>query len=700
MDNHDLSNLPPSGHYENAGEYDPWLTDGQSRWAAFSSRSTNVSTPEQAELQHPLLTDEEQLSEQKALADFHISLLPNTPYPATFDEPEDPFALFAANRPLTYDDSQHPSDSEQDWSLGLLKGFTTEDLTDILPTELEGNDVLEPLMQSEQREQPEPSQGEYEKGIVAPESANPDTVLGKPSDKRSGKRRASEPRSSIKESIDLYFQESAPQSDRLTIKRQKPDSTETEFFVSPREIAARSQSAVMPEKSASPQKNTEQNPDKSLKERVKKETAKWVVRLEPGVERRYVCSYPNCGSTYRTLAHLKLHIFKHTGISVYKCTYPECINKPYFRTRIEFNRHVKVHHKSGKFQFCTICNKRFMYLVSYKEHMLNDHKADSEEHPPWLTDEENRRATFSRRSTTFSAPEQAELQQSLLTDEEQLSEQKTLVDFDISLLPNIPDRATSDEPEDPFALLAAYRPLTFDDDSQHSSVSELGLGPGLLEGFTTEDLTDLAAEDITDVTQAEPEWNDVLEPPDVVIKGIPKSSIEESLEAHFQKSLHKFARLSQKREETEMLPLSQATATSSQSAAIPKKVARSQKKTRNQNVDESLRKRVEEETNKWIVRCEGVEKQYMCSYPNCGFAYIRVSDLRKHIFGHTHISIFKCTYPECGDNQYFSDMTKLRRHEKSYHTLEKPYHCSLCGTRFGRTDNYKRHMLKKHKLTL
>ena len=647
MDKHDLSNLPPSGHYENAGEYDPWLTDEQSRRAAFSSRSTTVSTPEQAELQQPLLTDEEQLSEQKALTDFHISLLPDTPYSATFDEPEDPFALFAANRPLTDDDSQHPSDSELGWGPGLLKGFTTVDLTDVLPTELEGNDVLEPLMQPEQREQPEQSQGESKKGIVVPERANPDTVPGK----RSGKRRASEPRSSIRES--------SPQSDRLTTKRQKPDSTATEFFVLPRGIAARSQSAAMSEKSAGPQKNTEQNPDKSLKERVKKETAKWVVRLGPGVERRYMCSYPKCGSTYRTLANLKLHIFKHTGISVYKCTYPECSNKPYFRDRIGFNRHVKVHHKSGKFQFCTICNRRFMYLGSYKDHMLNDHEADSGEHHPWLTDEDNRQATFSRRSTTFSTPEQAELQQSLLADEEQLSQQKTLADSNISLLPNIPDRATSDEPDDPFALLAAYRPFTFDGDSQHPSVSEEGLDPGLLKGFKTADLTDLAAEDITDVTQSE-------------------------LES----------------EETEILPSSRGMATSNQSAAIPKKAARSQKKTRNQNGDESLRRRVEEETNKWIVRCVGVEKQYLCSYPNCGFAYIRVSDLRKHIFAHTHISIFKCNYPECGDNQYFSDMTKLRRHEKSYHTLEKPYHCSLCGTRFGRTDNYKRHMLNIHDITL
>ena len=361
-------------------------------------------------------------------------------------------------------------------------------------------------------------------------------------------------------------------------------------------------------------------------------------------------------------------------------------------------------------------------------------------HHPWLTDEQSRRATFSRRSTTVSTPEQAELQQPLLTDEEQLSEQKTLADFDISLLPNIPDRATFDEPEDPFALLAACQPLTFDDSSQHPSAGELGLGLGLFEGFN--------AEDLTDVIQAEPEWNDFLEPlvqpeqreqpeqsqgesgakgivipesanpvtdtlpdkysgkrrglepRDVVIKGITKSSIEESVDARLQKPLHKFARLSQKREETEMLPLSQATATSSQSAAIPKKVARSQKKTRNQNVDESLRKRVEEETNKWIVRCEGVEKRYMCGYPNCGFASTRLGDLKRHIFGHTHISMFKCTHPECGDNRYFRDMAKLRMHEQSYHTFERPHRCSLCGTRIRRLDNYKRHMLNKHDITL
>ena len=370
----------------------------------------------------------------------------------------------------------------------------------------------------------------------------------------------------------------------------------------------------------------------------------------------------------------------------------------------------------------------------------SDYSENAGEHHPWLTDEQSRRATFSRRSTTASKPEQAELQQLLLTDEEQLSEQKALADFDISLLLNIPDRATFDEPEDPFALLAACQPLTFDDNSQHPSASELGPGLGLFEGFTTEDLTD--------VIQAEPEWNDVLKPlvqpeqreqpeqsqgesgakgifipesanpvtdtlsdkysgkrrglesRDVVVKGIPKPSIEESVEAHLQKPLHKFARLSQKREETEMLPLSRGTATSSQSAAIPKMSVRPHKSTRSQNFDESLWERVKRETEQWIVKCEGAEKRYMCSYPNCSFASTRLGDLKKHIFGHTHISIFKCTHPECGDNRYFRDVAKLRMHEQSYHTFERPHRCSLCGTRLRRLDNYKRHMLNKHDITL
>ena len=130
----------------------------------------------------------------------------------------------------------------------------------------------------------------------------------------------------------------------------------------------------MPEKSADSQKNTEQNLDESLKERVKKETAKWVIRLEPGVERRYVCCYPNCNSTCKSIAHLKAHIFKHIGISIYKCTYPECCDKPYFCTNTELQRHIRAHHTKERPYFCPFCNKHYGRSDNYKVHMSIVHK--------------------------------------------------------------------------------------------------------------------------------------------------------------------------------------------------------------------------------------------------------------------------------------------------------------------------------------
>ena len=374
MDNYDLSNLPLSGHCADSGQHHSWLTDEENRCAAISGRSATVRTSEQVQRQQPPSTGDEQISEQRALADFGISLAPNILEPLIGDDPEDPFATLSAYQSLTFeDDPRHPFDSE----LGFFEGFSAESLPDVVLAEPEGNDFLELSVQPEQLEPPmQPKQSQHEpdaKGISTPESANSDTVLGKRSDQRPRKRRAPEPRSSIEESIDLYFHKSSPQSDRLTIKRQKPDGTETEFLSLSRGIAARSQSAAVPEKSADSQKNTEQDPYESLEERVKKETAKWV-RFEPGVERRFVCSYPNCGSTHITLTQLNRHIFIHISISVYKCTHPECSNKPYFRDSLALHRHIQTHHTYEKPYHCTLCDRRFGRSDTHKRHMRNIHK--------------------------------------------------------------------------------------------------------------------------------------------------------------------------------------------------------------------------------------------------------------------------------------------------------------------------------------
>ena len=359
MDNYDLSNLLLFADWADTRERHSGLTAAQNRRATFSGRSATVSRPEQTELQQPSLTYEEQLAlEQTAIADFDIGLLSNIPDSATLNGFKDPFAALAAYQPPTFDDhSEHPSSRELGLGSGLLKRLNAENPKDIVKADPEGNDVVE---------QPEQSQGEFNAaGISIPESAIPDTV----SDKRSGKRRAPEPESSIEESIDRHLNDSLRRSGRLSQKKQKLGTSDTESLPLPRGTATTSQSAAMPEKSADFQKNTEQSPDESLKERVKKETAKWVIRLERGVGRRFVCNYPNCGSTCITLVNLRMHIFKHIGISVYKCPYPECSNNPYFRDTNTLRRHERSQHTNERPYACKLCSLRFRRLDTYKKHM-------------------------------------------------------------------------------------------------------------------------------------------------------------------------------------------------------------------------------------------------------------------------------------------------------------------------------------------
>ena len=395
MDSYDLSNSPPSGHFADSGGYPLWLTDEEKRRATFSRRSATVTTTEQAERQQVPSAGDEQISKQRVLADFDILLASLDPL--IVGEHEDTFAAPAAHQSLTFEeDSRHSFNSE----LGFIESSTAGDFHDFVLAELEGSDVFgESLVQPEQLwqsvqpgpleqlwslgqlwqlEQPEQPQGESDaRGIIIPESANPDTDLNK----SSGKWRASKPRavvigdipcSPIKESANSYFHESLSRSERPTVNRQKLDSTGTEFSPIPPEMAARSQ-PTLPEKSVASRKRIKrQNLDKSLLDRIKKETEKWVL-VRKNVPKEFICSFPNCGRIYTKISHLKTHIFTHIHISKYKCTYPECGNKPYFRDASALNRHIMSYHTYEKPYFCELCGKHFRRSDSYKRHMSQIH---------------------------------------------------------------------------------------------------------------------------------------------------------------------------------------------------------------------------------------------------------------------------------------------------------------------------------------
>ena len=361
MDNFNLSNLPLLRDCADSAELDPWLTAEQNTRVTFSGRSA-ARLLDQAELQQLSLTYEEQISEQRVLADFDISF-PNTPDSGTFDESEDPFVSLASYRPLTFDDNSiHPSGSELVMDLGLFEGFAGKDLMVFIKAEPEGNDVLE-----------QPEQAQYEPdtaGVINPESANPNTDT----DKRSGKLRALEPRDLVTRDLpESVINKSPRRSDRLARKRQKLASTDTEFLQLARGKATKRRAATMPEKSRASRKKTKRlDSGESLRHHVNEETNKWIVESK-GSEKRFICGSPDCGYTSNKLYNLQTHIFSHIHISVYRCTYPECGDNPYFRTASHLKFHVQSLHKKEKPHECTLCGKCFVRLYNYKRHIRKVH---------------------------------------------------------------------------------------------------------------------------------------------------------------------------------------------------------------------------------------------------------------------------------------------------------------------------------------
>ena len=102
---------------------------------------------------------------------------------------------------------------------------------------------------------------------------------------------------------------------------------------------------------------------------------KWII-VDKSQKRPYKCGYPGCDKNYIYKSHLVGHFTVHTQASKFKCTYPECVGKEYFRDSQMLKRHVISTHTREKPFKCDVCHKRFGRKDCMKSHKKNRHSAE------------------------------------------------------------------------------------------------------------------------------------------------------------------------------------------------------------------------------------------------------------------------------------------------------------------------------------
>lgn len=108
------------------------------------------------------------------------------------------------------------------------------------------------------------------------------------------------------------------------------------------------------------------------RKRMKRSTDKWIIRTDLK-GRPFKCGYHGCGRTYKSSGHLRAHFFEHTRISDYRCTYPECGPKRYFRGSSDLQRHINKHHANIIRWICAYCRQEFESPESLKNHVQSQH---------------------------------------------------------------------------------------------------------------------------------------------------------------------------------------------------------------------------------------------------------------------------------------------------------------------------------------
>ena len=82
------------------------------------------------------------------------------------------------------------------------------------------------------------------------------------------------------------------------------------------------------------------------------------------------------------------------------------------------------------------------------------------------------------------------------------------------------------------------------------------------------------------------------------------------------------------------------------------------------------------------------KRPFVCTYENCGKAYVKSTHLKTHLRRHLGDKPFVCTYDGC--KWRFSRSDELSRHKRT-HTGLRPFKCKICQKSFVRSDHLSKH---------
>ena len=306
-----------------------------------------------------------------------------------------------------------------------------------------------------------------------------------------------------------------------------------------------------------------------------------------------------------------------------------------------------------------------------------------------------------------------------------------------------------DPPEDPFAALVAYQPISFEENRP-----QLYSGFGLLDDFSGAFPEELVAEPVTSQPSRQSTLAPVMGSPVIHSQGAdsrsqgqpeatPEKAIGEAIETAEQRG-HVLGISQEEPQETQpvsrqdnppassygptssllpmdvvmiadLLPLNRMPLvvygklhlplqktlqgpTESSTEANPdggRPVSPSPLKIIGKVARTAKTQYVDRPADKYLLRTNAKERPYMCGYPGCSRTYKSSTHLRSHIFEHVRVSEYQCTEPGCGPDAYFRDAKSLKRHFNKLHRQAEPT-CMLCNQVFRSPRLLSIHIAKRH----